>query len=150
MATAVTPTEGAFTYDPKGGTSRPLTLLPTRLTGDLAVAVTIGNGGIANERLDVRGIQTIGVLVETAATFLGTLSLDLHPLTQPATTDDTDGAARSTSNLPTTVTIAAVNTEGRITMDVSEYAFVELELTMSAGGTDSTNIGYVDIFWVSL
>lgn len=134
----------------KAGGTEGKAYLPVRLTGDLAVAVNIPTSGTANERIDVRGVKNLSALVKTAAPFQGTLSIDLHPMLSPATTDDTDAAGRSVSNLPTTVTITAVDTEARITMDVSEYAFVEIELKMSGVASDETDIAYVDMYFTPL
>ncbi len=119
-----------------------------RLSGVLLAGVNLLDDTITFERVDVTDWQTLTVIVDITAGGLGVLDIDLYPLGSGATSDDTTGV-RLTAAAPTTVSAAVLANASQeiITMDVSEYKYVDIELDVSAGGTDNADITWVDVFF---
>lgn len=119
-----------------------------RLTGVLAAGVSLLEDTLTFERVDVKDWQTLSVSVDIAAGGQGACAIDLYPMASNATQDDTTGV-RVTGAAPTTVTAADVSnaTNEYITMDVSAFEYVDIELDTTATASDQTDLNWVDVFF---
>lgn len=116
---------------------------PIRLKGALAAGTVILASAAAKERINVRGAQSVTVRYK-AASITGTCTANIHPMLSDAGKDDTNGT-RAVTGLPTAVT-GAPTTEQVITYTCLGENYVEFALSMSAGGSDTTTLAYVDVF----
>lgn len=114
---------------------------PTRLRGALAPTTVIGNGVTKKERFRCSGWAKITVLLKVSATASDPV-LSLHPMTAPATQDDTDGAERHTFGAPTPVTV--VDGINAIQYEPIGEEYVEIEVVCDAG--DATTVTWCDVF----
>jgi len=125
-------------------TSHPV---PFRLKGTLAAATVIATNTSPQERIYVLGASGVTFRYK-AASITGTLTANIHPMLADATADDTVGT-RAVTGLPTAVTDAPT-TERSITYTLRGEQYVEFELALSAGGSDTCTLSYVDVFWLPL
>lgn len=118
-----------------------------RLTGVLAAEVSLLEDTLTLERIDVREYAMIGVAVSIAAGGQGACAIDLYPMSSDATHVDTTGT-RIPDAGPTTVTAADVSNASveYITMDVTAFEYVDVELDTTATGSDQTDLTFVDVF----
>lgn len=119
---------------------------PVRLVGALAEDVAFTTDDSFKERINVAGASkiTVGVLL-SGTPVVGTLSIDLHRMLSDATEDDTDGT-RSGVGAPTTVDLTNADEEDEIEMALDGEEWVEVELTMSSGGSDVAELAFVEVF----
>lgn len=121
--------------------------VPFRLTGSLAAATVVATNTSPEERVYTTGFASVSFRYK-AASITGTCTANIHPMLSDAK-DDGSAGTRAVTGLPTAVT-AAPTTEQIITYTLKGEAFVEIELALSSGGSDTMTLSYVDVFLLPL
>lgn len=122
--------------------------VPTRLEGDLAAGENVPKGGSKSERILVAGLEAIDVYVKTAATFQGTLSIDVIPVLADGDRNDDSVGTLAESNLAASTEIEGSDTEERVQFTVHGFYLVDVKLSMSDTAGDEADIAFVDVFGV--
>lgn len=104
----------------------------------------MGASATRKVRLYTRGLKSITFRVMGAVT--GTVTLDIYPMLQNATDDDTIGT-RATTGRPSQVTLTN-NTEGIIEYTLKGESYVEVEVA-TAAASDFT-VTHLDAFAIPL
>lgn len=120
---------------------------PFRLAGTLAAGTVVTTGTSPQERVYTTGFASVTFRYK-AASITGTCTANIHPMLSDAVPDDTVGT-RAVTGLPTAVT-GAPTTEQVISYTLKGEQYVEIELALSAGGSDTMTLSYVDCFLVPL
>ena len=120
---------------------------PIRLKGTLAAATVVATNTSPQERVYTLGFASVTFRYK-AASITGTCTANIHPMLSDATDQDTVGT-RAVTGLPTPVT-GAPTTEQVITYTLKGEQYVEIELGLSSGGSDTMTLSYVDVFLLPL
>lgn len=121
--------------------------VPFRLTGTLAAATVVATNTSPQERVYTLGFASVTFRYK-AASITGTCTANIHPMLSDAGSDDTAGT-RAVTGLPTAVT-GAPTTEQIITYTLKGEQYVEIELALSSGGSDTMTLSYVDVYLLPL
>lgn len=117
--------------------------VPKRLTGALAAGTVIAASAVAKQRVYVTGMSTVTFRYK-AASKTGTITANIHPMLANAMPDESVGS-RAVTGLPSAV-VADPTTEQIISYTTKGEQYVEFELGVSAGGSDTVTLAYVDVF----
>lgn len=118
---------------------------PFRLKGTLAAGTVVATNTSPEERIYTLGMASISVRYK-AASITGTCTANIHAMLSDATGDGSAGT-RAVSGLTTAVTDAPT-TERVISYTLKGEEYVEFELALSNGGSDTMTLAYCDVYMV--
>lgn len=116
---------------------------PRRLAGALAAGVVIGSAANAFERIRVVGLGTLRVRAKPTS-ITGTLTLQIYPVLSDAL-DTSSTGTRAATSLPVAATASSALEVYQDYVLAGEQ-YVDVKLSMSGGGADTTTLAYVDVF----